>query len=455
MSDINANSVFPIRKKVFISILVFLIISLLSLLFSVEIKDSVTPALLAARHNFMSIFVLLLGLFIALASAIILYFVQWTIWQTKRLREQRRFLEESETSFQMLVNGVVDYAIYMLDAHGNIKSWNSGAERIKKYKASEVLHKHFSMFYTPQDKANDEPANALKIALATGKYAGEGWRLRKNGENFWASVVIDAIKNKDGQVIGYAKVTRDNSTIKVAEQQREELIQKLVDSNSELERFAFIATHDLQEPLRLICSFFTLLKQQCFNDLNEEAQKYIEIIESSALRMHALILDLLDYARVSSEPQNDETIDASQCLKYALEMLQIVIQQTGAKITSDTLPVLKGSSVHFATLLQNLLGNAMKYQLKNTHPVIHIGVIKKADEWLFTVKDNGIGMKQDYLEQIFEPFKRLHNKDEYFGTGMGLAICKKIVSKMGGKIWAESTSGNGSTFYFSIPNHPA
>jgi len=405
----------------------------------------------AALHNPLPAFLLVTSGLLAFVIGVIIYCIQSTLRQAVKLKEQGQSLQESENRFQILLNGIVDYAIYMLDTQGYVKSWNAGAERIKQYKSEEILGKHFSLFYTAEDNARGQPANALSIAAATGKYVAEGWRVRKNGERFWASVIIDVLRNRQGELIGYAKITRDITHIKKAEEECEALIQKLVDSNNELERFAYIASHDLQEPLRLIGNFSALLKKDFSHEFSQEAQQYITIIDESAHQMHRLILDLLEYAHIGADSGHEQIIDVTQCIRYVTDILKIVIQTTHATISYDTFPPIKGNPVHFSTLLRNLIGNALKYQSKDTHPVIHIHAIDKGNEWLFCVKDNGIGMKPEYLQQIFEPFKRLHNKDEYFGTGMGLAICRKIVSKMGGHIWTESAPDAGSAFYFSLP----
>jgi PAS domain S-box-containing protein len=389
-------------------------------------------------------------------SFLIAYIVQRTIWQSLRLREQNASLRESEANFHLLVNSVEDYAIFMLSPDGLIKSWNNGAARIKQYQAEEILGRHFSCFYTPEDQEKGDPANALRIATQTGKYCAEGLRVRKNGERFWANVVIDALHNPQGTLVGFAKITRDITERRQAEQEREALIQQLVNSNGELERFGYVATHDLQEPLRLVCNFSALLQEKLRGIKDPETSQYIDIIASSAKRMYVLIADLLEYARLSSEPERNEMIVATQCLHYVTDLLQIVIQERNSIVTNDSLPVTKGSRVHFSTLLQNLIGNALKYQPPAPHqPVIHVSADLQGNEWVFCVRDNGIGIKQDYLELIFEPFKRLHQKDEYFGNGIGLTICRKIVARMGGRIWAESTPGKGSAFYFTVPTSTA
>lgn len=235
--------------------------------------------------------------------------------------------------------------------------------------------------------------------------------------------------------------------------ERENLIHKLTESNEELERFAYVASHDLQEPLRIIRNFTQLLQTRCENQLDDKAKKYIDISVDSAVRMQELIEDLLDYARLGGAAEKYEEIDLENILKYAMSNLERTIQETNAVITYDALPSLFGNAVQLSRVLQNLICNGLKYQAKNggAIPKIHVSVESTPKDWIFGVRDNGIGMKQKYCEQIFTPFKRLHGRQEYSGTGMGLAICRKIVENKGGKIWAESEPNAGTTVFFTIP----
>ena len=180
-------------------------------------------------------------------------------------------------------------------------------------------------------------------------------------------------------------------------------------------------------------------------------KKYIQISRDSALRMQALVQDLLEYARTNEEIENYQEVNCERALKYIQENLSVKINETNATILYENLPVILCHPVRFSSVIQNLISNSLKYQTKDSSPIIKISAVEDSDNWKFCIEDNGIGMKQEYCEQIFLPFKRLHRKEEYSGTGIGLAICKKIIEKMGGRIWAESELGNGSKFYFTIP----
>ena len=246
-------------------------------------------------------------------------------------------------------------------------------------------------------------------------------------------------------------IARDITAMAEAERQREQLVEQLTESNEELERFAYVASHDLQEPLRMVRNFTELLKQQYSNQLDDQAIKYIDISVDAATRMQELVEDLLEYARVSQDGEKYETVDGEDSVRYVLENLHERIAETGAKITHDPLPSFMGNPVRFSRLLQNIIGNGLKYQPEGAQPEVHIAVTEQDDMWQFAVADNGIGIKSEHCEQIFQPFKRLHGKSEYAGTGMGLAICRKIIENMGGRIWVEPNAKSGSTFFFTIP----
>jgi light-regulated signal transduction histidine kinase (bacteriophytochrome) len=233
--------------------------------------------------------------------------------------------------------------------------------------------------------------------------------------------------------------------------EREKLIKKLVESNGELERFAYVASHDMQEPLRMISNFGRLISEEYGNQLDKEGNEYVHLVTESAVRMQQIVEDLLEYARIDNEGMRLVTIDGTKEVKHVLESLSSIINELGACATYDPLPKLKGNSVQFMRLLQNLVGNALKYHAEGTAPQIHIGAEEQGEHWCFSIRDNGIGIPKEYATQIFEPFKRLHSWSEYQGTGIGLAICKKIVENHGGRIWAASEIGKGSTFYFTWP----
>lgn len=239
-------------------------------------------------------------------------------------------------------------------------------------------------------------------------------------------------------------IGRDISTLKAAEKE-------IMRSNAELERFAYVASHDLQEPLRMITGFTSLLKKDYGEKLDDKGQKYIEMAYSGAVRMKALIEDLLEYSRLSNQEGRYEAVLVTDVMKTVEENLAELIQDSQAKINYRTLPVIMTNPIRLLRVLQNIIGNSIKYKKTSQAPVIDVSVEYDQGFWLFSLRDNGMGMKQEYCDQIFEPFKRLHNKGAYPGTGIGLAVCRRIIDDAGGKIWATSEEGEGATFYFTIP----
>lgn len=224
-------------------------------------------------------------------------------------------------------------------------------------------------------------------------------------------------------------------------------------ANSDLEQFAYSASHDLKEPLRMVSLFTQLLKKKYANQLDSEASEYIAHAVQGAQRMEMLVRDLLAYTTASASPGKPlELVNANTILEQTLGILHSDLKASGAEVTRTELPLVRIHAVQLHQLFQNLIGNAIKYRSQNA-PCIHISAEQKQDEWLFAVQDNGIGIASEYADQIFGLFKRLHGRDDYEGTGLGLAICKKIVESVGGAIWVESELGRGSTFYFTIPQN--
>jgi light-regulated signal transduction histidine kinase (bacteriophytochrome) len=228
-----------------------------------------------------------------------------------------------------------------------------------------------------------------------------------------------------------------------------EIMEDLRRSNEDLQQFAYVASHDLQEPLRAIVSFSQLLEDKYRDKIDKDGKEFIHFITNGAKKMNILIKDLLTYSRITTHANPSKIVNLEKVLKDALYNLQEAIKESGVLITYDKMPILNVDKTQFIQLFQNLISNAIKFR-REEPPRIYIGVNKINDEWLFSVKDNGIGIESKYFDKLFNIFYRLHTKEEYPGTGIGLPICKKIVQRYGGKIWVESEFGKGSTFYFTI-----
>jgi light-regulated signal transduction histidine kinase (bacteriophytochrome) len=222
-------------------------------------------------------------------------------------------------------------------------------------------------------------------------------------------------------------------------------------ANYDLEQFAFTASHDLQEPLRSIKIYSELLSRRHGNLINPEAKEFLNFLQDGATRMEHLVRDLLSYTRASVVEHKDETADAGQALQAALANLGGAIAETGATVTADSLPTVQAHALHLQQLFQNIIGNAIKYRSGVRVPAVHVTAHKQNGFWAFAVSDNGIGIDPQYKENVFGLFKRLHTTDQYSGTGIGLAICRRIVDRYGGRIWVESEPGKGSTFHWTLP----
>jgi PAS domain S-box-containing protein len=487
---------------------------------------------------------------------------------SRRLVEEE--LRQSEERYRMLLDGVPDHAIFMMDPRGQVVSWNAGAERIKGYKAGEIIGHNFSCFFPPHDIERGRPEEVLRITAANGRHEEQGMRVRKDGSRFLAGVTFTALRdaagnlrgfsefshdlseskeagakyrglleaapdamvvvNQDGEIVllnvqaenqfGYSRdeligqqvknivpegfaerliadglrssaealaqqigtgieltglrkngtefpieimlsplenaqgilvtaAIRDISVRKNAEKHLAQKMDELNRSNEELGQFAYIASHDLQEPLRMVASYTQLLSRRYKGKLDSDADEFIAFAVDGANRMQRLIQDLLAYSRVGTEGRDLADTSSEKALQLALANLGGAIEQQEAVVTHDPLPAVVADEMQLVQLFQNLIGNAIKYQRPGI-PRVHISAALADKKWTFSVNDNGLGIDSRYTEKIFGMFQRLHKRDEFAGTGIGLAICKKIVERHDSNITVESKLGVGSTFRFAL-----
>jgi PAS domain S-box-containing protein len=375
---------------------------------------------------------------------------------TRDLTERR----QAELRYKLLVEGVLDYAIFSMDANGYITSWNVGAQRIKGYSADEIIGKRFSAFYTPEDQKRNLPDYVLKTAAEKGHFEGEGWRVRKDGTRFWASVVVTPLRDEEGNLYGFSKVTRDVTERKALldklAQHSEELemrVHEREQTNAELEAFAYSVSHDLRAPLRAISGFADALREDYQAKLDEAGREYISEIAGAAGRMNALIQDLLDYGRIS---RTDMQLGPTNLLAITEKAIQESVQDR-EKLSLDV-PADLQVNAHPQMLTQvisNLLTNAFKFQKPGQAPDVHVSAAPKGSFVRLTVRDNGIGIAPQHQERIWQVFERLHDRETYPGTGIGLAIVKRAIMRMHGACGVESQAGQGSTFWIELPAPPA
>jgi PAS domain S-box-containing protein len=374
-------------------------------------------------------------------------------------------LRESEQRFRFMVGSIEDYAVVMLDARGNVMSWNSGAERMKGYRATEIIGKHFSLFYPDEQVRAGVPEKMLRETVARGRSEDEGLRVRADGSTFLANVRVNAVHDEAGRLLGFVKVTSDATESKEAERciQRlnEDLAQRasqLEVSNKELEAFSYSVSHDLRSPLRHIAGFVEMLQKSKAIEGDPESRRHLGIVARAAELMGRLIDDLLDFSRTSRSEMRLGSTDMRAIVDEVLG--ELGPEAAGRKLTWDIRPLdAVVCDPHLMRLVwTNLISNALKYTRPGEHARIEIGqecgaggAGSASTEVCYYVRDNGVGFNMEYAHKLFGVFQRLHRADEFEGTGIGLANVQRIVHRHGGHVWAEGNVDRGSIFSFSLP----
>ncbi len=508
-------------------------------------------------------------------------------------QQAEEILNQNEEQFHLLVDRVKDYAIFMLNPAGLVVSWNEGARRIKGWTAEEITGQHFSRFHTAESVAAGHPQQELDRAAAQGRYEEEGWRVRRDGSRFLADVTITALRDEQGHLRGFAKITRDITERKQAEEQiqrlasfpqenpqpileididgritfynlaalealgemrkaadlskflpddlqeifttaketgekdfhrevevngavfleslyfvgqfnvlriyaiditarkrqeierqsmlenqqalseelattneelqaqaedlaaqkegQEKLNADLVTANEEMESFSYSVSHDLKTPVRAIQGFSRMLLVEHPDKLDDEARRLLQVIIANATLMQHLIDDLLALSRLGRLQLKKSVINLTAMARQVFEQLRAEAPQRDLRLVLGDLPPALGDQSLLNQVMQNLLGNAIKYTGTKKEAVIEVGGKEEKRETVYYVKDNGVGFDNRYITNLFRPFQRLHPCAEYEGTGIGLAIVKRIIQRHGGRAWAEGIVGEGATFYFSLP----
>jgi PAS domain S-box-containing protein len=389
---------------------------------------------------------------------------------TQQMESERR-LRLSEERFRTLVSSVRDYAMISLDRDGCITAWNEGATAMHGYTEEEMIGKHFSLFFTEEDRKLKEPERLISEAVAHSRASDEGYRMKRSGEKFWASVVINCIRNRKNEVFGFSHITRDLTETKRKDDEIREYTRRLEQKNIELEKknrelasFAYVSSHDLQEPLRKIQTFADRILDTEEDNLSGAGRDYFRRIESSAGRMQQLIRDLLDYSSLNSPREKLQMHELNDILDEVTSEFKDRIRELHAEIHVENLCKIPVMSFQFRQLMGNLISNSLKFCSPSRPPqirirsemvncdAVHVRIPTEAKQFCHIIySDNGIGFEPRFNQQIFEVFQRLHGQEKYPGTGIGLAICKKIVENHNGVIEASGKPEEGATFHIYLP----
>jgi PAS domain S-box-containing protein len=365
------------------------------------------------------------------------------------LKQAEEKIQRSNEEIKDLYNNA-PCGYHSLDSDGVFVRINDTELTWLGYLRNEIIGKKLSDIITPKslDVFNE---NYTKLKERGWTKDLEFEMIRKNGTVLPVLLSANAIKDADGNFIMSRSTVYDITERKRVEKELTQLTHELKRSNADLQQFAYATSHDLQVPLRVIAGFANLLAKRYKKKLDEKADEFIEYIADGARKMQMLIKDLLEYSQAGTKGKEFKPIDSSSVVEQAVSNLRAVMEESGAVVTHDNLPTVMADDIQLMSLFQNLIGNAVKYRGKEA-PKVHVSAEKKENEWVFSVQDNGIGIDPIHTERIFVIFQRLHAMEEYEGTGIGLALCKKIVEHHGGRIWVQSELGKGSVFYFTIPN---
>src|SRR2546427_4538408 len=378
------------------------------------------------------------------------YGVVSTIGDITKQRNAELALSASEALYRQTFE-LATAGIAHIDLSGRFVSVNRRLCEILGYTEKELIGRPVKEISHPEDR---DLADSQRMRVRSGDRPSvrfEKRYIRKGGQIVWVDLAVALARDAQGHPQYEIALFDDITARKAAEAALRGAHEELKRSNAELEQFAYVASHDLQEPLRMVSSYTQLLMRRYGDKLDGDAREFTAFIVDGATRMKQLIEDLLAYSRVGTRDKNFKPVDSESSLKRALTNLRAAIQDSGATVTQDKLPSIPCDEVQLAQLFQNLIGNALKSRRPDAAPAVHVGAADRGAEWEFTVRDNGIGIEPQYFERIFMVFQRLHDKGEYPGTGIGLAIVKKVVERHGGRIWVQSQLGAGTTFHFTMP----
>lgn len=358
-------------------------------------------------------------------------------------------LRDSEERFRLLVQSVKDYAIFMHDADGKVSVWNEGAERLLGYHAEGIIGRDSSIFYVPEEAAGGLPQRDLKAAVERRSLQVDAWRIRKDGSRFLANVIITPVYGRDGKLVGYGQVIRDLTLVKKAEDALKDTASNLRRTVAELEGFAYTASHDLRSPLRAIQGYAHFARQRLVDCGDAESLDMLQRISDSAVRLDRMILDVLSYSAISRGDVTLAPVDLDKVVAHVVDLYPS-LKKARLKV-KNPLGVVMAQESLMIQIVSNLLANAVKFIPADRAPELDVWTERREGGKLrMIVQDNGIGIPREHWERIFEPFMRLPGARGVEGAGIGLAIVKKAVERLGGAINVESEAGKGSCFVIEL-----
>jgi PAS domain S-box-containing protein len=365
-----------------------------------------------------------------------------------RVRAGCRILEFEERSRQLFDDAPIAY--HEANTSGVIVRVNHAECRLLGCGAGEILGRRVWDFVVPAQVEKRRALFQAAVEASNQRMEDSEWEIcRRNGDTVLVRLQQNQVRDSRGAVAGLRCTMLDITELRRQEELLKRQAADLARSNAELEQFAYVASHDLQEPLRMVASFTQLLAKRYAGKLDAKADEYIKYTVDGAKRMQQLIADLLALSRVGTKGGEFRDVPLAEVMSDVLLNLGPAMQESGAAVVHDSLPTVFADPGQMTQLLQNLIGNAIKFR-DTKLPLVRISAEEAGDDWTVSVRDNGIGIAPEHAERVFQIFQRLHTRDQYPGTGIGLAVCKKIVERHGGKIWLDSTPGDGTTFYFTL-----
>jgi PAS domain S-box-containing protein len=359
-------------------------------------------------------------------------------------------LIDGEKVHQLLVDSQGDYAIFVLDANGIVASWNKGAQQIKGYTRDEILGTHFSVFYPDTDRAREKPERELVIATRERRFEAEGKRVRKDGSEFWANVVLSAVRDRTGKLVGFVNATRDLTERRKSQERALDAARALQAVNAELEAFTYSVSHDLRAPIRQIEGFSKILGEHLGENIDPQVAHYLRRIEQGSQQMGRLVDDLLHLANLGRQHAKPQHASLDAIVDEVLTDLRAEIQERGIECRVGALPEVVCDPGLMKVVFTNLLSNAVKYTGRRENAVIEVGHTVEDGRSVIFVRDNGVGFDMKYSDKLFGVFQRLHRSEDFEGAGVGLAIVSRIIRKHKGSVWAEAAPDRGATFFFTL-----